>query len=120
MSEHDEQCSVITWFDIQYKQYKERLFAVPNAAKRSPQLANYLKAEGLRKGVLDLWLPIKRGEYSGLVIEMKFRKNKLTPEQKEWIAFLITQGFKCCVCYSFEEAKKAITDYLNLPMASLS
>ena len=48
-NEHYEQAAVIQWFRMAYP--KLIMFAIPNAAKRSPQLANYMKAEGLLAGV---------------------------------------------------------------------
>lgn len=113
MSEHTEQCLVIQWFDMQYKQFSGRLFAVPNGARTSIGTACKLKREGLRKGVPDLWLPVKTARFSGLVIEMKDTKGKVSDEQKDWLAFLVNQGFKTDVCYSFEDAQKTITDYFD-------
>jgi hypothetical protein len=45
----------------------------PERSKRTPALANWPKAEGMKPGVLDLLLPVGRGGYYGLFIEMKRR-----------------------------------------------
>jgi hypothetical protein len=72
-----------------------------------------LKAEGVKSGVSDISLPVKRGRYSGLYIELKKEKGKPSPEQKEFGAFVLEQGFGFAICYGWEEAVKVITDYLN-------
>src|SRR3990167_9424466 len=84
--EHDEQVAVCQWLDRR----RVPFFAVPNSAKRSPRLAAYMKAEGLRAGVPDLWLPMHR-----VVIEMKRRNaspSDTTPEQHAWLASLRAAG----------------------------
>jgi hypothetical protein len=48
-------------------------FAVPNAAKRSFQLAEHMKAEGLKDGVQDLIFSIPPNARMGC-LEMKKRK----------------------------------------------
>lgn len=57
-------------------------FSVPNGAKFSTKFHGRLvKAEGMRKGVPDILLPISRRNYNGLAIEMKIPPNKRTKEQ---------------------------------------
>ena len=67
MNEHDEQCTVV--------KYLESIgcicYAIPNAGKRSPSAAAWYRAEGMRKGVPDLCVPMARGGYHSLYIEMK-------------------------------------------------
>lgn len=126
MSEHDEQAALVAWADYQVNVYPElrMLFAVINGAKLpwsrdkngrrfSPE-AMKLKAEGLKSGVPDLWLPVARGGYPGLVIEMKFGSNKPSDEQLWWLEALAGQGWKTAVCWSFEAAQRVILEYLNL------
>ncbi|MBN1535965.1 MAG: VRR-NUC domain-containing protein, partial [Anaerolineales bacterium] len=51
--------------------------------------------------------------FHGLFIEMKAGKNRTTKNQNEWIQRLLGAGYLVIVCYSFEEAKKEILDYLD-------
>jgi len=98
-TEHIEQVTYINWFKLQYP--KHRLFSVPNAGKRSYNLANHAKAEGLSSGVPDLMIP-----HLFLFIEMKRTKGgRVSKEQKEWIEYLNTIGYLAVVCNGFEEAK---------------
>jgi hypothetical protein len=48
---------------------------------------------------------------------MKFKKNKLTKEQKEFKAAMDAEGYQTVTCWSFEEAKKAIINYLGLEVS---
>lgn len=116
MSEHSEQCVVIQWAKVHESQYPELeiLFAVPNAGKRSIGAARYYLDEGMRSGVPDVWLPVPKNNWCGLVIEMKFGKNKTTPNQDWWLDHLAQYGWKTAVCYSAAEAIKVISDYLNI------
>lgn len=112
-SEHLEQCAVIKWFDIQYPALRGRLFAVPNGGHRHPAVAVKLKAEGVRKGVPDLWLPVPRHGFSGLVVELKAGRGRLTPEQDDWLNFLAGQGFATMLCHGADAAIRTIREYLE-------
>jgi hypothetical protein len=50
---------------------------------------------------------------------MKHGKNKPTADQRRWLAFLEGQGYQTAVCYSAEEAIKAIIDYLDLDKTTI-
>jgi hypothetical protein len=71
------------------------LFAIPNAgAGAQSGQAGKMKAEGVKRGVPDLHLPVARNGYHGLFIEMKYGKGTPSPEQKEWIADLREEGYR--------------------------
>lgn len=103
-TEHEEQKAFVKWFRIQFP--KVRIFAVPNAAIRSPETAAYCKAEGLTAGVLDLWIPEWR-----TAIEMKRVKGSVTSdEQHGWINYLLGIGWRAYVCKGFDEARSVAMD----------
>lgn len=89
------------------------LYHVPNGGKRDIATAKKLKAEGVKAGVPDICLPVARGKYHGLYIELKVGKNKTTENQDMWLEALNKNGYYTNVCYGWEEASKAITDYLK-------
>lgn len=97
------------------------MFAIPNGGFRNKSEAGKLKASGVKSGVPDICLPVKRGPYSGLWIELKRpassgkKQGKPSPEQEEWIAFLRSQGFGAMVCVGYEMAWNVIMDYLAWP-----
>ena len=115
-SEHQAQAALITWaavYEIQWPELKY-LYAIPNGAMSSARHAIWFKAEGLRKGVPDLCLPVPRGGYFGLYIEMKTEAGKPSPEQMEWLEFLNGQGYLAALAYGFDQAVETLTHYLNL------
>ena len=110
--EHHEQMALFQW--MSYKPELKIAFAIPNAAKRSLRLAAYMKAEGLKPGVPDIFIPIARQNYHGLFIEMKaVKRGRLSDYQREYHYRLHENGFKVAVCYGFDEAKKEIEEYMG-------
>ncbi len=93
-SEHDEQVALFAWAAMNEAQHPELacMFAIPNGGARHPAVAAQLKAEGVRAGVPDCFLAVRRGKWGGLFIEMKRRPNKPTTAQQEWIARLRNSG----------------------------
>ena len=116
--EHNEQVKLFKWAEIMANRYEELdlLFAIPNGAyfMGNWKVINTMKAEGLKSGVPDVFLPIRSKEFSGLWIEMKAGSNRPSPAQKKWIRQLREQGFRVEVCYSADEAIEVICKYLNL------
>ena len=90
------------------------LHAIPNGGHRNKITAAKLKAEGVKPGVPDICLPVARGEYHGLYIELKTRKGKLSPRQQTWLADLNNEGFKSLICRGWVAARQEIEHYLNL------
>lgn len=113
MSEHDEQVALVNWFDTAYSLYKGRLAATPNGGKRHIKTAVSLKAEGVRAGYPDLFLPVAKKDYHGLHIELKVKKGRLSDSQKDWLNFLNSQGYKAVCCHGWDEARAVIIDYLR-------
>jgi len=112
-SEYGEQCAVFQWADREVRWETGYLFATLNGVKLPVGLAVKVKRAGNRKGVPDIWLPVPRGDYHGLVIELKVKPNKPTIEQTEWLEGLKAMGYKALVCYGADEAIAAIKDYLG-------
>lgn len=115
-SEHDEQKALLKWWALSHSGFgvpEICLFAVPNAAKRSPKLASMMKAEGMRSGIPDLVLAVPRGEYHGLFIEMKKAKGgKVSPNQITSLSAFHRQGYAVRVCHGFEAARYVIERYM--------
>ena len=111
-----EQMYLMQWAHCFSGNYPELdlLFHIPNGGSRNKFEAANLKRQGVKAGVPDLFLPVPRGGYHGLFIEMKYGKNKPTGEQKEWMRRLEEQAYKAAVCYGWQEAADLIMDYLKL------
>jgi len=90
------------------------LFAIPNGAYTSPEYGARLKREGVKAGVPDVMLPVARGRFHGLFIEMKRREGgRVDPLQKQWAEAFSAQGYKAVTCRGWCEARQVILDYLN-------
>ena len=91
----------------------ELLFHIPNGGTRNKAEAGALKAQGVKSGVPDLFLPVPKGCYAGLWIELKVGKNKPSDNQDRWIANLTKQGYAVSVAYSWIEATEHLIYYLE-------
>lgn len=111
MSEYDEQVALINWFRFQFP--KLILFSIPNGEFRHITTAIKLKKSGVLSGVSDLFLMKPNKKYHGMFIELKSAKGKLTDQQKYFLEQAKAQGYAASVCFSFEEAQAAITNYLH-------
>lgn len=116
--EATEQSKLISWANevAELGVYPELrwLHAIPNGGRRDKAEAAHLKRQGVKSGVPDLHLPVARGNYHGLYIEMKVGNNKPTKNQKEWINALKANGYAVEVCYSAAAARQIIIAYLQL------
>tara|TARA_B100000686_G_C16734687_1_gene942880 strand:+ start:1479 stop:1835 length:357 start_codon:yes stop_codon:yes gene_type:complete len=115
MSESLEQSLTFSWAEKNEHLRPELkfFFAVPNGGYRPKATGRRLKLEGLKKGIPDTFLAYPTGGYSGLFLEFKYGKNRLTPEQIEWFRKLRSVKYRCEVVRSFEEARKLILEYLG-------
>ena len=94
------------------------MYHVPNGGKRDAATAVALKRQGVKAGVPDLHLPVARGGYNGLYIELKVGSNKPTQLQKKWLSSLNEQGYLAVVCYGWQEAAEQLINYLELETAA--
>ena len=115
-SEGQEQSTLFSWARMMTGKYPELwlLFHIPNGGSRGKAEAARFKAEGVKAGVPDLFLPVARGPYHGLFIEMKREKGgRLSDDQKTWLALLTDEHYLAQVCHGWKEAAALIEDYLN-------
>ena len=114
-TEHYEQVALFQWAAMSLQAHPELdlMYAIPNAARRSPRQGAWMKAEGMKAGVPDVHLPVARGPYIGLWIELKAGNNKPTQQQALRIAALREAGHRCEICYSWDAARSVIEEYLN-------
>ncbi|HBV87020.1 MAG TPA: VRR-NUC domain-containing protein [Desulfosporosinus sp.] len=113
--ESDEQISLFQWAKMAQCQYPELklLHAIGNGnAKRNIVQGARMKREGVLAGVSDVMLPVARGGYHGLYIELKVKGNKTSEAQEWWIEETKKQGYYSTVCYGWTEASKVIQKYL--------
>lgn len=125
-TEHEIQRGIMQWavMNEARRPQLKLLFAIPNGGKRNIITAAKLKAEGVKPGVPDLFLPVARvqgvtGEAHltlkhGLWLEVKRGKQgRVSEVQEEWSARLISHGHCVRVVRSVGEAIEVITKYLD-------
>ena len=95
-------------------------FAIPNGGSRGStkdaamRVGATLKAEGVKKGVSDVFVPIPRHGRGGLFIEMKREAGgTVSKEQKDFGNQMIKFNFGFCVCYGWKEAAKLIQQWMQ-------
>lgn len=105
------------------------LHAIPNGGRRDGFTGALMKAEGVKRGVVDIFLPLPMrrknsyGEplppYHGLYVEMKRAKSKgkaagtLSDEQTEFVAYARRVGYAVAVCFDWIAAKDQIRSYIE-------
>lgn len=112
-TESQQQAECVAWFRAQYPELAQCLFSIPNGGFRSKRTAATIKREGAVPGIPDLFLATPKNGYSGLFIEMKTAKGKLSEKQVQMLATLSVHNYSCKVVYSIEEFKQVIAEYLG-------
>jgi hypothetical protein len=113
--EHVQQVGLFQIVSAWAKQYPELalLYAVPNGSDRNPTVGAKLKAEGVRKGMLDCVLPVPVGGYGALYLEMKAPPGRASKDQIAWAKALMQAGNAVAFCWSAESAFQTLLNYLN-------
>lgn len=123
--EHLMQCEIVDDFRAVYPEFSGLLHSIPNGGKlpyhknekgiyTSPQRIKLVR-EGMLNGIPDLFLPVARGGWHGLYMELKILPNQPSEEQVMRMDLLMKQGFLCTVCYTRETGALFFKNYLELP-----
>lgn len=102
------QTALFKWAAAMSQQHPELglLFHIPNGNKRDIITGYHLKQQGLKAGLPDVCLPVARGQYHGLYLELKSERGRLQDNQKEWLDELSKQGYKAVTAYGFLTKQK--------------
>ena len=116
-TEHGHQTALFCWAALPETraQWPEiaLMFAIPNGGERNKATAARLKAEGVKPGVSDILLPVGRGGYFGLFIEMKKPKRGVVSDaQFKFGEAIREQGYDFSICRDWEAARTRIINYL--------
>jgi hypothetical protein len=82
-----------------------RVFAIPNASRRTKSGRASNGVPGLRKGVPDLEIVGGRFAY---FIEVKTARGTLSDEQEEWLAWCTVNGTPWCIARSVDDVRIAL------------
>ena len=116
IAEAAHQENIMQWAQYNLGKYPElaMLFHIPNGGSRNKLEAYNLKRQGVKAGVPDLCLPVPRGKYNGLYIELKKENGRASTDQRWWGEQLQSQGYYWQICYGWEAAVKTIEEYLRM------
>jgi len=122
MSESQHQIALFEWAAVAVCFHPELrlLYANANGGHRNIVTATRMKAEGVKPGVPDICLPVARGPFHSLYIELKVpkepgstkRAGRLSMAQQEWGRMLLNEGNAWEVCFGWEDARQVIENYL--------
>ena len=114
-SEHDIQAALFQWAAVAARDYPALrwLFAIPNGTRTTPRVAAKMKAEGVLKGVSDIFLPCASGGKHGMFIEMKTATGRMSPEQKAFQTAMRDASYHAITCRGWEDAAEEIIKYLE-------
>lgn len=106
-SESAEQIGFVNWFESTFPDV--RMFHIPNGGHRAISVAKKLKAEGVKAGVPDLFIPAWR-----IWIEMK-RANggKVSKEQEDWAEYLRGIGYVVIIAAGAKDASLQLLHVLR-------
>jgi len=90
------------------------LHAIPNGGHRNVVEAVNLKRQGVKAGVLDLFLPVGRHDYHGFYLEIKYNKGKLTANQEVFLDFVQEQNYLARVYWDVDPAWDDLKWYLGI------
>jgi hypothetical protein len=112
-NEDIEQINLINWLRFNYPEIEKDTYHIPLQRKCSIQQGSLLKKMGVKRGMADLFIAIPQNGKSGLWIELKSEKGKLSLEQKEFLSRMTINGYVAVSVCGFEAAKETIIDYLK-------
>lgn len=113
--EEQEQRWLLDWVKLNAAAHPELalFYHIPNEGKRSERQGYELKRQGMRPGFPDNCLPVPRGPYGALYIELKRTKGgRVSDDQRWWLEALNQAGNAAVVCYGWEHAVTYIMRYL--------
>lgn len=113
--EFQHQVALMNWASLFSQTYPalKLLRGSMNGVHLTAAQAGKAKAAGMLKGEHDITLPVARGGYHGLSIELKAGKNKPTKEQLEYGSMLEAEGWKVAYAWDWQEAAGIIQKYLD-------
>ena len=112
-TEEDEQSALFQYASYQKEPEWKLLFLIQNGGYRKLKTGIRLKRTGLKPGIPDMMMPVSRGCYNRLFIELKSEKGVVRENQKVWHLLLRAQGYQVEVCRGCSQAVRVIREYLK-------
>lgn len=114
--EAEEQAALFRWAELQQTKYPALrwMYHIPNGGSRNKAEAARLKAEGVKAGVSDIFLPAPAGPYHGLYIELKkLNGGRASMAQREFIEAMRKLGYCAEIRHGWCAAAELILKYLE-------
>ncbi len=111
--EQIDHINIVNWFHHNFPELANDFHHFANERKCSFNEGRKLKKMGVKKGVVDFFLALPMNGKSGLWVELKVGKGKLTQEQIDFIERKISRGYSAVCVWGEEAAKATILIYLN-------
>lgn len=111
--EEIDHINLINWFNHEFPELQNDLHHFANERKCTVMEGRKLKRMGVKKGVSDFFLAFPQNGSSGLWIELKVGKGKLSAEQSQFILQKDSRGYTAVAAWGFEAAKLIILSYLH-------
>ena len=116
-SEYSEQVAVFLWAMMYEKMYPDLWLmsgSIMGGTKVPFKILAKWKKSGMKKGKPDIQLPVARGGFIGLWIELKVRGGKNpSPDQVTYLTRLSEAGHCCYCCKGSDAAIEIIKRYVN-------
>ena len=90
------------------------LYHIKNETTEGKEHVAVDRSMGVKKGVPDLCLPVPRGKYHGLYVELKNETGRTSEAQEWWGEKLLEQGYMWEVCHGWQSAVRVLEWYMNL------
>ena len=105
--ESDEQIGFLRWFETHFRDVW--IFHIPNGGHRAISVARKMKAEGVKAGVPDLYIPAWK-----LWVEMKRTKGGVvSKEQRSWHEYLKSVGDAVIIGRGATDASRQVMEFLK-------
>jgi hypothetical protein len=104
------QCTLIAWCRAQRSALRLAIH-IANEGKRSPRGGAQLKREGMRSGVVDIFVPMAVAGWHGYWLELKAPGKKPTPNQFAFLDDMALQGYATGWTDNLDVAMKLLADY---------
>jgi len=106
-TESDEQIGFLRWFEMQFRGVW--IFHIPNGGHRAISVAKKMKAEGVKAGVPDLYIPAWK-----LWVEMKRTKGGVvSKDQRAWHDYLDGIGDAVIIGRGATDASRQVLELLQ-------
>lgn len=109
MQEHTLQSAAIDY--LNYTVFRDCYFSIPNGAKRTPACAAWMKKEGLRSGIPDLFIAKPKRGFHGLFIEFKSARGRVSDSQEKWHKVLEDNDYMIVVIRTIDDFIRTIEEY---------